>query len=92
MTTINIGPIDPETGEKTPIYIEQVEIPDLWHITEALRNPGSLRILATQSHLATEQADLILQTWELANELKRFILAQCDTEILRLNPDLQEEA
>ena len=58
MTTIKAGPINPETGEKTPIFIEHLEVPDVYTIA---------------MHLDKAIGDQVLELWHLAHDMKNFI-------------------
>jgi hypothetical protein len=58
MTTIKAGPINPETGEKTPIFIEHLEVPDVYSIA---------------MHLEKPLGDAVLALWTLAHDMKDFI-------------------
>ena len=53
------------SGEKT-VPISQVQIPDLWHLAQAVRT--SKKLWAGQ-----EACDLILEVWSRAHDLKNHI-------------------
>ena len=53
-------------SKKKTIPISQVEIPDLWHIAEAIRKDGKVAD-------GPGCADLILECWSRAHDLKRHI-------------------
>ena len=53
------------TGEKTKT-ISQVNIPDLWHIAEAIRKNGKVAD-------GPGCAELILECWSRAHDFKRHI-------------------
>jgi hypothetical protein len=58
VTTIKAGPINPETGEKTPIFIEHLEVPDVYTIA---------------MHLDKAIGDKVLELWHLAHDMRDFI-------------------
>ena len=53
-------------SEQTTVPINEVHIPDLWHVTEAIRTTGKV-------HDGPGCADLILECWNIAHDLKRHI-------------------
>jgi len=56
------------TKEKT-LPISQVEIPDLWHIAEAIRTNGRIGGKAGRERAA----DMILDCWHICGALKEHI-------------------
>lgn len=51
---------------ETTLPISEVDIPDLWHIAEALRSQGKVAY-------GSACADLILNCWHIAGALKQHI-------------------
>jgi hypothetical protein len=74
-TTIEVGPINQETGKKDSIPVAEIEVPDLWHLAMALKN-GTIKSKKTQA-LASAQ---VLDLWHLTHDLKRGIQALAEAK------------
>ena len=59
-------------GEHT-VDVKDIRVEDLWHIAQALKDPGSLRILATQKDMAFQCGESIISVWHLCHDLLRHI-------------------
>jgi len=53
------------TKERT-VPVSEIEIPDMWHISQAVRRTQEIA-------LSQKAADLILEVWHLAHDLKKHI-------------------
>lgn len=59
--------LSPESRQAREIFIEELEIPDLWSIARALER-GSM------VHDGIQAAELILSVWHTAHDLKKHII------------------
>ena len=65
LITLNPGSLSEQT-----IDPQQLQVPDLWHLAQALKHGPITRSKAVQARAG----DDILELWHLAHALKRYIL------------------
>ena len=63
------------TSERT-IDISRVEIPDLWHV--------AMHLKGSKDPVDVRRAEMILECWHLAHDLKRHIQEEIDLDINKL--------
>tara|TARA_R100000306_G_C4328594_1_gene119012 strand:- start:169 stop:456 length:288 start_codon:yes stop_codon:yes gene_type:complete len=81
-TTIEVGPINQETGKKDSIPVAEIEVPDLWQIAQDLKQTG-LKVYDRDhnGYLVQRLAgDLVLDLWHLTHDLKRGIQALAEAK------------
>ena len=64
--------LNPGYPSERTVDIFTVQVPDLWHLAQALKNGPITRSKAVQARAG----DDILELWQLAHELKRYIQEQ----------------
>ena len=62
--------LNPGYPSERTVDIFTVQVPDLWHLAQALKNGPITRSKAVQARAG----DDILELWHLAHALKRYIL------------------